>query len=123
MSNSTFINFTNHASDRWGKAQMEAAEKYGEIVDVPFPNVPATATENDIIRLSREMFEKIMSYNPNAVLCQGEFTLTYRIIQLLKEQGITAVSACSERKSIEEKKEDGTVHKSAVFKFIQFREY
>ena len=36
-----FLNFSNHPSDRWNKAQRQAAERYGEIRDVPFPDVPS----------------------------------------------------------------------------------
>ena len=39
-----FINFSNHASTRWGVPQKQAAKKYGEIVDMQFPNVDPEAT-------------------------------------------------------------------------------
>lgn len=35
-----FINFTNHSSEKWSGEQRMAAERYGEIVDIPFPSVP-----------------------------------------------------------------------------------
>ncbi len=33
------VNFTNHPSSQWGERQLREAEKYGDIVDVPFPAV------------------------------------------------------------------------------------
>lgn len=33
-----FINLTNHPSDKWSKEQLEAARKYGEVVELVFPN-------------------------------------------------------------------------------------
>lgn len=35
-----FVNFTNHPSGSWGAAQRRAAQVYGEILDLPFPDVP-----------------------------------------------------------------------------------
>ena len=49
-----FINLSNHRSENWGNDQIEAASRFGEIVDLPFPNVepgmeiqPAFMTQND----------------------------------------------------------------------------
>ena len=48
-----FINFSNHASTRWGVPQKQAAKKYGEIVDVQFPNVNPEATSEEVHELAR----------------------------------------------------------------------
>lgn len=37
--NKVFINCSNHPSERWSREQKQAAEGYGEIVDLPFPEV------------------------------------------------------------------------------------
>ena len=118
-----FVNFSNHPSESWNEQQKTEAEKWGEIVDVPFPNVQPEASCEEIRNMAESCVEKIQEYHPMAVMCQGEFTLTYHVVRLLKEHGIKVVSACSERKAVEKKKEDGTVYKSAVFRFTQFREY
>ena len=34
-----FINFSNHPSVRWSAEQTAAAIEFGDIVDVPFPDV------------------------------------------------------------------------------------
>ena len=118
-----FINFSNHASNNWGDDQKREAQKWGEIKDIPFPKVDPKAGKQEIQAIAEIYTAKILEYQPSAVMCQGEFTLTYHVVRLLKEHGITVVSACSERKAVEKKKEDGTVYKSAVFRFAQFREY
>ena len=118
-----FVNFSNHSSCGWGKKQSEEAQKWGDIVDIPFPNVNPEATNQDIRELAENCVKKILEYHPSAVMCQGEFTLSYHVIRLLKEQGMTVLSACSTRKVVEERLEDGSVCKNAVFKFVQFREY
>lgn len=113
-----FVNFTNHPSERWPENQRQAAEAFGEIVDVPFPAVEPDQDEAYIMRLADEYEEKILAYQPNVVLCQGEFCLVYQIVSRLKEKGIRVVAACSERVV----KEEGNV-KTAVFEFRRFRVY
>lgn len=35
-----FLNFTNHPADTWSADQRRAAQQYGPIADMPFPDVP-----------------------------------------------------------------------------------
>ena len=46
-----FINHTNHPSARWSAAQRAAAEGYGEIVDLPFPDIAPDWDEAAVARL------------------------------------------------------------------------
>ncbi len=118
-----FVNFSNHPSDKWQRKQIEEAHKYGEIVDCPFPSVPSNATEEDIKKLADESVEKILILNPDAVMCSGEFTLTFSVLKRLMERGILCVCACSERKTVEQNQADGTTCKVSVFEFQGFRKY
>lgn len=118
-----FINFSNHPSTMWLEKQLAAAHEYGEIVDVPFPAVPATATEDDVELLAQDCYENIKKLNPEMVMCSGEFSLTYAVLQKLLADNITCVCACSERNVTEKVNEDGTVTKVATFEFKQFRRY
>ncbi len=113
-----FVNFTNHPSVCWGQKQREEAEKYGEIVDLPFPAVSALATEAEIFKMSEGYVDKITELAPAAVLCQGEFCMAYQVISALKQKGIVVLAACSERcvKETDNKKE-------VWFVFEQFRKY
>lgn len=113
-----FINFTNHPSDKWDDKQTEAAEIYGKIIDVPFPAVNPKASEEDIKQLAKQCIEQIIKLQPSCVLCQGEFTLSFYVVNKLKLKGIKVVSACSERNVVEQGEK-----KIAVFRFVQFREY
>ena len=45
-------------------------------IDIPFPNVSASSGEEEILQTAKDGVERIMRYNPAAVLVQGEFTLT-----------------------------------------------
>lgn len=119
-----FVNFSNHPSDNWSEKQKKAvSEQFGaEVIDVPFPSVSPVADESEIRALAEECVETICSHLPKAVMCQGEFGLTYQVITLLKEKGIRAVYSCSERRTVERQTDSGTV-KTSEFCFVRFREY
>lgn len=118
-----FINFSNHSSVSWGEQQREEAQKWGDIIDVAFPMVDSNLSGQEVEEMAGKCVADILRYHPSAVMCQGEFTLSYHVVSLLKEHEIPVLSACSKRNVMEEKKQDGTVYKRSVFRFIQFREY
>ena len=117
------INLTNHPYAQWSPAQKAAAKVWGETMDLPFPAIFGGASEKDIELLASNMVSQVMALHPDAVCCQGEMTLTFRIVTLLKARGIRCVAACSEREVHETPKPDGTVLKTTVFAFVRFREY
>ena len=121
--NSSFVNFSNHPSEKWSKSQRSAAEEYGTIIDIPFPTVRADASEEEIAELAAQMTEEILSCRPAAVMCQGEFTLTFAVVERLKARGVRTFAACSERKVIEKERDDGAFEKTVYFEFVRFREY
>ena len=118
-----FINFSNHPSAKWQAEQINAAEKYGKITDIPFPNVSPLAEENDITEMAEKLVDEIMAKSPDAVMCQGEFSLAYAVISRLLNKGVTVLTACSERKTEEKKLDNGEVEKNTFFKFVKFRKY
>jgi hypothetical protein len=120
------LNFSNHPSSKWGEKQTQTAiEKYNEIKDIPFPNVPPSASSEDLKILANQYVQqfrtlaKATENQPFAVHIMGEMTLIFRIISLLKRSKITCVASTSERNTIENP--DGS--KTIQFDFIQFREY
>ena len=117
-----FINHTNHPSDKWSDAQRTAAESFGSIVDVPFPPVPSSASSEEVLELVQSHLSKILSMEPAAVLCQGEFNYTFAMVERLKQLGITTLAACSERVTSEIVQGDCTTRVSH-FRFVQFRPY
>lgn len=122
--NNVFINFSNHPSSNWSEKQKKAvSDQYNaQIIDISFPPVSASADEEEISTMAKECVESICKHNPKAVMCQGEFGLTYQVITLLKQKGIRTVYSCSERKTIEKKTDSGSV-KTSEFCFVRFREY
>ena len=118
----TFVNFTNHPSDKWQSEQKSKALEYGDIVDLAFPVVDAMADEQTVMEQAERCVTRIMEFHPGAVLCQGEFCLAYQVITMLKERGVTVLAACSEREA-KESPQDGGTRKESIFRFKQFRRY
>ena len=118
-----FINLSNHSSDKWGAAQRSAAESYGKIVDISFPSISPHADSAEIDLLVSEYYSKIKEYDCSAVMVQGEFVFTYRLVKHLKESGYTILSACTERRVTEFTDENGRTQSRSVFEFVGFREY
>lgn len=118
-----FINCSNHPSEPWCAEQKKAAEEYGRIVDIRFPEVDPGWTNAQVNAEAERICGEINQYNAAAVMCQGEFTLTYAIISRLKEKGITVLAACSRRRTEEEIKADGSTRKDSIYSFEGFREF
>lgn len=120
-----FINLSNHPYQKWCQDQRKAVDKLvpdAQIVDYPFPSVDSSLNEDQIIKLSEQMVTEIVALKPAAVMCQGEFGLTFCLVTMLKRIGIKTVYGCSERKTTERQTENGT-EKVVTFAFVKFREY
>ena len=130
-----FVNISNHPSSKWSKEQLDAAHRMGEIVDILFPNIPASASKEDVKKIACDVVSAAYHVDgfdvedSNFVLVQGEMSATYEMVQrfatLNYMTGMTfiPVVACSERNVIEKQLDDGTTKKEVVFKFVKFREY
>lgn len=121
-----FINFSNHVHAKWQKEQLDESKKIGEtenIIDISFPIIGPAWNEKQVLDTAEKCVDEILSYKPSAVMCQGEFGLTYTVVNLLKSKGILVVYACSKRNVKEEVQEDGSVKKEAIFQFVRYREY
>ncbi len=55
-----FLNHTNHPSDKWSKEQIAAAEKFGEITDLPFPSIPPEFDKDEVDEKVDENLKKIL---------------------------------------------------------------
>ena len=117
------INHTNHPAVRWSREQAEAARAWGEVEDMPFPEIGADWDEERVAALAAENAAKIIAQQPAAVLCQGEFTYVYRFVSLLLAAGIPALAASSRREAIETQAADGSSQKMSRFVFTRFRQY
>lgn len=118
-----FINHTNHPSAQWSEEQLQAARQYGDVVDVPFPQIEAGLSEAEVHDMAETAAGQIAVLKPSAVMVQGEFTYSYALIRQLQASGIRVVAACSERQTIAALNEKQETVKKSVFKFVQFRVY
>lgn len=115
-----FINLTNHPSENWGEEQLAAAHKYGEIVDIHFPNIEPSFTSSMVNSLADNTINSITALGKDVIVhIMGEMTFTYAVVSRLKALGITCLASTTERNIII--LPDGK--KVSEFKFVQFREY
>ena len=115
-----FINLTNHPSSGWSEEQLQAAQQYGEIMDLSFPIIEPSFTAQEVKELAEMVVDEILRMDANPVVhAMGEMTLTYAIVSRLKSKGITCVASTTER--LVRMMPDGK--KVSEFKFVQFREY
>ena len=118
----TIVNFSNHPLASWSEEQRaEACRLAGTDMfkDIAFPMVSPQMTSEEIRQMAESYVAEVLSLSPALVMCQGEFTLCYNIVRLLKEAGVKVVAACSNRMVTETP--DGK--KIVTFKFECFREY
>jgi len=118
-----FINISNHASSGWSEQQLKKAKEYGEVIDIPFPEVNPRADSDEINRQVEELYGQVMKYQDPVVMVQGEFVLTFRLVTKLLAAGLRVVAACSERNTVEEIDEEGNTVKKIRFEFVGFKEY
>lgn len=124
-----FINMSNHPSINWGAKQRETAEQYGRIWDIPFPRITTSASSEEIDELVREKTNAVQKVIANskdsadAVMVEGEFVFTYRMVCSLKKIGILTLAAVTQRVVKEEMQADGTIEKLSKFQFEGFRKY
>ena len=116
-----FINFSNHPSSNWEEKQFKAAEQYGKIIDLPFPQVNPLLTGEEIRALAKECVKEILGKGNPANLTvhvMGEMTLVYHIVTTLLKSGVRCVASTTQRFVIET-----AGKKESEFHFVRFREY
>lgn len=116
-----FINLSNHPSCDWDETQMAAARHYGQVVDLPFPQIEPTATAQQVQQQAEQVAESIINMGETATITvhvMGEMTFVFHVVTMLKQHGVRCVASTTERIAIEE---DFT--KVSMFSFVQFREY
>ena len=117
-----FVNFSNHPSKYWDNKQRDASQNYGELFDMPFPQIDPNASDEDLQMLAQNCVNKIASLGDSksiTVHIMGEMTFAYMVVTRLKEMGIKCIASTTERKTTYN--DDGT--KLSEFSFVRFREY
>ena len=122
-----FINISNHPSARWSEQQLAAAKNLGgEIADFALPNIPPTASTEEVSRMAKSIaadaIGSVSVGETATAMVAGPFGFCRQAVAELEAHGITCVEACSERRTREETLPDGTTRKVVAFQFVQFRE-
>ncbi len=117
------LNITNHPSRYWSNAQLKAAEEFGSVVDLPFPQIRMDMSNEQINKLVDAYLIQILCHEDPVVLCQGEFVFTYRLIVLLKEHHIPVVACQGNLEREELQDENQNTIKQTVYRFARFLEY
>ncbi len=116
-----FINFSNHPSSAWSEQQLQAANQFGQVVDLPFPQVDPAMTGEQVKSLAGECVSTILGMGATddlTVHVMGEMTVIFHVVTALKTHGVRCVASTTERMVTEA---DGK--KITEFHFVQFREY
>lgn len=116
-----FVNLSNHPSAAWSQEQLEAAQAYGQVVDVPFPVVSPLANEQQLSALVDDYVGRVteLSPAPCVVHVMGEQTFCYGIVSRLTALGYTCVASTTER--VVTDLPDGS--KISKFCFVRYRKY
>ena len=118
------INLSNHPSSFWDSIQQEAAHIYGNIVDLPFPNIEPKWDIEEIKLLTQEYANKCFHWinesNENSeVHVMGEMTFWYDLLKLLRAYQIKCIDSTTQRKVVLK----GDNKKEVEFKFVRLRSY
>jgi len=123
-----FLIFSHHLTD---KQIREGAEVFNidEYIHLPeelqsiWSNISPDTEDisNEVDKIIDWLEEKL---DPDdAVLVQGDFGATYKVVNYLKSKGIKAVYSTTKREAEEEASDDGKVTVKHVFSHVIFREY
>lgn len=117
-----FINLSNHPSADWLPEQMAAAQEYGTVVDLPFPNISPYDDEACIARLADEYMLRVLSLAEESgavVHLMGEMCLTHALVSRLHSHGINCLASTTERNTVNLPNGE----KKSIFRFVRFRRY
>lgn len=117
------VNLSNHPYKDWSEDQKKAAEKYGEVQDMAFPEIdPAMKIDKIKKEIAAAQIDEIKNMCKErrvTVHIMGEMSYTFYVVSHLKAFGILCICSTSERDT-----EDlGGGEKKVTFHFKRFRDY
>lgn len=119
------INLSNHPCEQWDAPQKQAAQAFGECVDLPFPPVDPAGDEQYVAQLAEEYRRRVHQLAEKSaaesvtVHLMGEMTFTYALLQMLRVDGVPCIASTTERMSTDL----GNGQKEMRFVFVRFRNY
>lgn len=117
------VNLSNHPYKDWSEDQKKAAEKYGEVQDMAFPEIdPAMKIDKIKKEIAVAQIDEIKNMCKErrvTVHIMGEMSYTFYVVSQLKAFGIRCICSTSERDT----EELGDGEKKTKFRFKRFRDY
>lgn len=128
------INLSNHPLSSWSKVQKQRAEQeFGEIIDLPFPDIPTKLDLEEVTKIVDDYVSKCIQMidehktkykserksTLDAIHIMGEMTFVFQFVQKMSEHGIMCVASTTKRTV--QKERDGI--KTSKFIFDRFRPY
>lgn len=117
------VNLSNHPYKDWSEDQKKAAEKYGEVQDMAFPEIdPAMKIDKIKKEIAAAQIDEIKNMCKErrvTVHIMGEMSYTFYVVSQLKAFGILCICSTSERDT----DDLGGGEKKVSFHFKRFRDY
>lgn len=118
-----FINISNHPLSAWEGKQLEDAQAYGELREIPFPYIEPEWGNMELSSLAEEYMDKVHVLLPkpddnSAVHLVGEPVFVYKLTRLLLAEGYFVVASTTHRRV-----EMNGNEKKVFFEFVRFRSY
>ena len=90
-----FVNLSNHPSVSWSREQLEAAKAYGEVIDLPFPDVSPQMDEQELSLLADDYLQRVRDISPEpcTIHVMGELTFSFVMVSRLLAKGYTCVAS------------------------------
>ncbi len=115
------LNISNHPFERWSDKQKQTAiGKFGQVKDIPFPNIDPDWDTREVESRAKAFFHQIIEQYPAGffVHLMGELTFTFALVGLFQQAGITCYASTTHR-IVEERSDE----KIVKFRFVRFRAY
>ena len=119
-----------------GDTVLTTSGFYGTIIDIPFPNIPPHANEEDVIEMAHDSFMSILHSGQEygldvlnlqdydiTIHCMGELSFVWYVVSEARKwsDNIHCVVSTTER-NVVENTVDGVTTKTTTFEFVKFRE-
>ncbi len=117
-----FINLSNHPYSQWSEAQLKAAEQYGELIELSFPQIDPNFSGKEIGDLVKKYTAEIVDYAKTSAVTvhvMGEMCFVYQLVRQLQSLGVRCVCSTSFRMV----RDEGNGKRYVEFQFIRFRNY
>lgn len=125
--NPRFLNLSNHPVATWPPEQLAAARALGlgEPCDLEggMPQVDPEMDHAGVGSLADGLVKRALAQGAAGAHVSGEFSLAMALVKRLQDKNVRCFVATTRRESECTPREDGSVEKRSVFRFVRWRPY